>query len=253
MSGMALLRCPACRGPLVGGDALRCRGCGARYSANEGVFDLAPRLPQDSSSRAQRAMNHPLFARLYETPLWRPLHTRLASGRRLEEEVRALLQLAGGKPKRRVDLACGTGVYARAMAEPPDATVLGLDISRAMLVRARRLAGGRVAFVRGDVHHLPLGDASVDHVNCAGALHLFSEPEAVLWEIFRVLAPGGVFTAMTAVRAPAPLDALLRAIVPFQPFAEETLMGLLRSCGFVGLQAERRRAVLLLRAARPDR
>lgn len=205
-----------------------------------------------AASRAQRAMDHRLLARLYETPLWRPLHTKLASGRSPDEEVDALLSMAGVGLSRRVDLACGTGLYARAMAaRSPDAAVLGIDLSQAMLARARALEPARVTWVRGDVHRLPLRDASIDHVNCAGALHLFPDLGAVGRELFRVLAPGGVFTAMAAARAPAPIHAILRRVLPFQPLDEEALSHTLRSCGLVELRAERRRAVLLLRALRP--
>lgn len=51
---------------------------------------------------------------------------------------------------------------------------------------------GRLAFLRGDAHRLPLGDASFDRVMCMETAEYFDEPVRALGEIRRVLTPDGI-------------------------------------------------------------
>jgi ubiquinone/menaquinone biosynthesis C-methylase UbiE len=103
-----------------------------------------------------------------------------------------------------LDLGCGTGQYARAMASLfPDATIWATDLSQAMLRKGARLAEAqrleRIRFYRGDLHALPHADASLDWINCSGTLHLLPDLAAAWREISRLLRPGGILTGMIVV------------------------------------------------------
>ncbi len=91
-----------------------------------------------------------------------------------------------------LDVACGTGVVARAAASRvgDTGTVVGLDRSQAMLdVAARLLPDAEVR--RGDAKQLPFVDASFDTVLCQAALMFFSDPQAALAEMARVVTVDG--------------------------------------------------------------
>jgi len=88
-----------------------------------------------------------------------------------------------------LDAACGTGRYARGLAERGHA-VVGVDSSQAMLALARA-AVPTGDFRVGDLAALPLEDASVDAAVCALALTHVRDLEPVMAEFARVLRPGG--------------------------------------------------------------
>ena len=94
-----------------------------------------------------------------------------------------------------LDLACGTGDLAFALAERmPCGHVTGIDASPGMidLARARgEKRGDGVQFTVGDMMRLDVPDASVDTVTAGYALRNVPDPRAALREIARVLAPGG--------------------------------------------------------------
>lgn len=90
------------------------------------------------------------------------------------------------------DLGCGTGQIAAAIA-PFVRRVVAVDASAAMLEAARlRLAGtANVELREGELESLPVGDGELDVAILALVLHHAAEPEAVLAEARRALAPGG--------------------------------------------------------------
>jgi ubiquinone/menaquinone biosynthesis C-methylase UbiE len=118
--------------------------------------------------------------------------------RPLSERV---LDLAAPKEGERVlDLACGTGVLARAVAPTVGSSgnVVGIDVLPGMLAVARSLPaqdGATIDWVEGDATSLDLPDASFDLVLCQQGLQFFPNREATAGEIRRVLAPGGRFVA----------------------------------------------------------
>ena len=63
----------------------------------------------------------------------------------------------------------------------------------------------RTAFVRGDGEHLPLADGSVDVVVMSEVIEHLLRPENAVWEISRVLRPGGVFVMTTNNASEVPL------------------------------------------------
>jgi demethylmenaquinone methyltransferase / 2-methoxy-6-polyprenyl-1,4-benzoquinol methylase len=91
-----------------------------------------------------------------------------------------------------LDLACGTGLISdRLVRRLGRDAVVGLDINRAMLLRARQ--NHRVTrVVRADSVRLPFRDASFDLVT-AGYLFKYVPLELLAGEIRRVLKPAGRF------------------------------------------------------------
>ena len=98
--------------------------------------------------------------------------------------------------ERVLDVACGTGVVARAAAGQigPAGRVAGLDINPGMLAVARSLPGRTepgIGWLQASVLALPMADASWDVVLCQLGLQFFPDRPAALAEIRRVLVPGG--------------------------------------------------------------
>jgi SAM-dependent methyltransferase len=92
-------------------------------------------------------------------------------------------------PGRSLDAACGTGAVARQLvARSHD--VVGIDISEAMLSRARE-AVPEACLVAGDMTALPLPGGAVDHVVCSLALAHLGDLGPFFAETARVMRPGG--------------------------------------------------------------
>lgn len=97
-----------------------------------------------------------------------------------------------------VELGCGDGMHLFAMARD-FARGIGIDISEAMVERARRAApDARFRFAAGVGEQIPtVDDGSVDVVYCVGSLeHMLDQP-AVARSAFRVLRRGGRFAGLT--------------------------------------------------------
>lgn len=94
-----------------------------------------------------------------------------------------------------LDLGCGPGadLAAYAGAVGPTGSVLGLDHDPDALAQARALTREleQVRVQEADVHHLALGDRSIDRAHTDRVLQHVADPAQVLAEIHRVLRPGG--------------------------------------------------------------
>ncbi len=97
-----------------------------------------------------------------------------------------------------LDLACGDGCFTVPCASYGIKIIAG-DISNNMLSILQRKAElnqvslATVTLCRMNALDIPLEDESVDTVVANSMLHLFSHPEKVVTEIYRVLKKGGVF------------------------------------------------------------
>ena len=92
-------------------------------------------------------------------------------------------------PRRILDVGTGTGAGALRLAKRfPDAEIVGVDLSEAMLDQARRNTPeelrSRVTFERADASALPFGDDSFELAAHANMIPFFDE-------VARVVAPGG--------------------------------------------------------------
>jgi SAM-dependent methyltransferase len=104
-----------------------------------------------------------------------------------------------------LDLACGPGLVVRAFAGVA-AHVTGIDVTPAMIARAREVVDGlaNVTLEIGDVNPLPYPDLSFDVVVCRYAFHHFQQPGAVLREMFRVCRRGGCVVVCDLLSAEDP-------------------------------------------------
>lgn len=96
-----------------------------------------------------------------------------------------------------IDLGCGKGFDAFIAAKAVGETghVIGVDMTLAMIQRAREIAQKRhfdqVDFRLGEIEHLPIADNQADLVISNCVINLSTNKQAVYDEIFRVLKPGG--------------------------------------------------------------
>jgi ubiquinone/menaquinone biosynthesis C-methylase UbiE len=110
----------------------------------------------------------------------------------------ALVAQAALAPGEQVlDVACGTGQVTLQAAEAVGAraSVLGIDVSQRMVdtatQRARQQSVANVAFARMDAQQLALPDAGFDVVLCSLGLMYVPDPAQAVFEMRRVLRPGG--------------------------------------------------------------
>jgi arsenite methyltransferase len=107
----------------------------------------------------------------------------------------SLGRLAAGE--RVLDLGSGAGTDSLVAAQMvgPSGKVVGIDMTEAMLAKARRAADElgvtNTEFIEGEVESLPFPDESFDVVISNGVIDLIPDKDAVYSEIYRVLVPGG--------------------------------------------------------------
>jgi ubiquinone/menaquinone biosynthesis C-methylase UbiE len=157
-------------------------------------------------------------------------------------EMELIERIASPGPTARVlDLACGTGLYARRFAAGhPEREVVGLDLSWPMLRTAVRKAAeaelDNVRFAHGDALTLPFRDASLEVANCCGALHLFPDIPRALSELGRVIRPRGHFSMAVSLRRSGALGRLSGTVAEtffgLHLFSREELETLLEEAGF---------------------
>jgi ubiquinone/menaquinone biosynthesis C-methylase UbiE len=91
--------------------------------------------------------------------------------------------------ERAVDVACGTGVVARRLADR-GLSVLGVDVNEGMVAYAAG-TDDRVEWRVAEAGSVPADDGTVDLVCCQQGLQFFPDQAGALREAHRVLAAGG--------------------------------------------------------------
>lgn len=128
---------------------------------------------------------------------------------------RLVSEVLAGEPEAVLDLGCGSGTLAIALAAAPGAhTVTGIDGDPEILDLARAKSGAEpVEWVEGHANELPFPDASFDRVVTSLLLHHLERPvkRAALKEARRVVRPGGRLHVADFGKSQDPLMRLLFA------------------------------------------
>jgi len=178
-------------------------------------------------------------------------------GRTWEATARALTHLL--QLGEVLDIASGDGVLAELLA-PQARHITCLDISERVVAAGKQRVAkfNNVDFELGDMHALPVADASIDTALLMHALTYTARPGVVFREISRVLRPGGTLLAVTLQR-----HRHEKAVAPYNHrnlgFTTERLARLCRDAGMDPVHCqvtavEKRPpnfAVLALQAVRP--
>jgi demethylmenaquinone methyltransferase/2-methoxy-6-polyprenyl-1,4-benzoquinol methylase len=137
---------------------------------------------------------------------------------------RALVEaVAAGRPTSILDVATGTAGVALALEARTSATVVGVDLTEAMLrrgqanVRRARVSGIALCIGRGEA--LPFPDASFDALSFTYLLRYVDDVGATMAELARVVRPGGVVANLEFLLPANPLWRALwwcytRAVLP---------------------------------------
>jgi len=116
--------------------------------------------------------------------------------------------VAGG-PGRVLDVASGTAGVAIGLARRTGKRVIAYDLTLPMLREgASRVATAglaeQVALVEGRAENLPFADDSFDALTFTYLLRYVDDPKATLWELSRVLKPGGWMASLEFLAPPNP-------------------------------------------------
>lgn len=181
-----------------------------------------PHATPDKADRVRRMFNG--IAPRYE------LVNRLFSAGRDAHWRRKAVELAGVRPDDVVlDVACGTGDFARAFAAAGAREVIGCDFAHEMLMHAVRSNAGGVSrgtqpavsierigatprWCEADALRLPFRSGSFSIVSCAFGVRNFQDLDAGLAAMFRVLRPGGRAVILEFTR---PRSRLARSLYEF--------------------------------------
>lgn len=172
-------------------------------------------------SRAKQAPSSPAL----DTPQTQTLFTGAARGYPLLSQALSfgqylrwrdrLVAVAGehgiDAGSRVLDVATGTGLIARRLAQQTGAQVTGIDLTKAMLHAARAHTRDDHArrLVIGDARRLPVVEDHFDAVTMSYLLRYVEDPQATLNHLVAHVRPGGLFAF---IEFHVPDQALLRGL-----------------------------------------
>src|SRR4029078_6765302 len=119
-----------------------------------------------------------------------PANRHTYSGRDASREWRSVIAgIRDPAGLRVVETGCGGGIYTRALSEMGATSVIGIDISGAMLATAREANGDLigVTFKKGSADSIPLAADSADLILARGLIHHLSTLDDFTAECARIL------------------------------------------------------------------
>ncbi len=146
-----------------------------------------------------------------------------------------------------VDLGSGAGFdcFLSANRVGPEGRVIGVDMTHAMLDKARRNAekGGyaNVEFRLGEIENLPVADNTADIVISNCVINLSTDKPRVFAEALRVLKPGGrLMVSDLVLTAPLP-ESVRRSVEAYAgcisgAMLREDYLGAMRGAGFEAVE-----------------
>jgi SAM-dependent methyltransferase len=213
-------RCPRCRGALAeSGASLRCAGCVAAFDVVDGIPDLrvptpawvdfdrdkaeARRLAAIPGASAEALAREVFGSRAHWTEARVAFRTRqvLEGPSRAKRELETWLSPAARAEGPLLEIGCGTGGLLAAL--PPDREAIGIDVSLAWLVVAKRLLaehGRHRPLAAAVAEALPLADAAAGAVVALDVIEHVADLRPVLREIDRVSAGGAALAFSTPNR-----------------------------------------------------
>jgi SAM-dependent methyltransferase len=146
-----------------------------------------------------------------------------------------------------LDLGSGGGIdcFLAAREIGPAGRAIGVDMTSAMLDRARGLAAklgvANVEFRLGEIEHLPVADASVDCIISNCVVNLSPDKLQVFREALRVLRPGGRLVVSDLVLTRELSPELRRNVALYVgcvagATSESVYLQLLRDAGFTSVE-----------------
>lgn len=235
-----IFRCPSCQGKLLWPQG-HCALCGAAFQDNGLLIDFLDQGCLDPQAQQEIKLHQALakdYDRRYQLDF-----AKVFSDYWNDQFLKHLPAAVN----RVLDCGCGTGELTRALQNRAE-TVIGMDISRAMLQAGAKTvsAGGNPVWVACPSETMPFGDGVFDAVCFRGALHHMADEVKGLREAHRVLKSGGLLM----VSEPNDDSLLLRLPRRFanrhmarfgnahKAFRSETWLAAMRATGFRILTAK---------------
>ncbi len=146
-----------------------------------------------------------------------PSYARHRSARKFVVEI--LHRLHGKSPGGAVlEVGCGTGAYAAALAETGSRTIYAMDLSRRMLAQAPE--HDPIVYLQGLATNLPFADQALGMIFSVNVVHHLDDIDDYFRESFRTLRPGGILCTATdskaIIKRRAPLSRYWPSTVPVE-------------------------------------
>jgi SAM-dependent methyltransferase len=146
-----------------------------------------------------------------------------------------------------LDLGSGAGIDAFLAAHEvgPEGRVIGVDMTAAMLERARENAAKgaftNVEFRLGEIEHLPVADSTVDLVISNCVINLSPDKPGVFREAWRALRPGGRMVVSDIVLARPLPEAVRRSVEAYVGCVagasmKDDYLDFIRNAGFTSIE-----------------
>jgi ubiquinone/menaquinone biosynthesis C-methylase UbiE len=141
------------------------------------------------------------------------------------------------KPKRLLDLGCGTGNVLKRLKEDKEIALSGLDLSENMIETAKKNVGERAELKVGDAEYIPWNDETFDVIVCNASFHHYPNPEKVLLEMKRVLKKNGTLiigdpTCPIMIRQILNIFCKLSNNGDYRIYSKKEIEEMLLRCGF---------------------